>query len=90
MSYSVTYGQEFLKRTTKKGYGKVVIFAAVLVIAVILLSIPQIREPIRNFLLPGDGAVTAKAIENFADDVKSGTSFYDAAEAFCLEIIQNG
>jgi hypothetical protein len=90
MSYSVTYGQEFLKRTTKKGYGKVALFAGVLMTVVVLLSIPQIREPIRNFLLPGDGAVTAKAMESFADDMKSGTSFYDAAHTFCMEILQNG
>jgi hypothetical protein len=90
MSYSVTYGQEFLKRNTKKGYAKPAVLAGVLVMAVVLLSIPQIREPIRNFLLPGDGAVTAKAIESFADDMKSGTSFYDAAQTFCMEILQNG
>ena len=90
MSYSVTYGQEFLKRTSKKGYGKVAIFASVLAIVVVLLSIPQIRKPVVNFLLPGDGAVTAKALEGFVDDMKSGTSIYDAAEAFCRQILYNG
>ena len=39
------------------------------------------------YLLPGDPAVTAAALENMAADLKAGQSVRDAITAFCAEII---
>ena len=93
MHYSVTYGQDFFsqpKLKSKTVYRNVVILVIAFLIAGILMTVPKIRISVRNFLLPGDGAVTAQAIEAFVAGMKSGISFEDAAEAFCLQILQNG
>ena len=45
---------------------------------------------ISDYLIPGDDGVTARAMEAFASDMKSGVPIQDAMEAFCKEIVNNG
>lgn len=44
---------------------------------------------VRDVLLPGDPAITAAALENMVDNMKSGISIGDAVTAFCQEILAN-
>ena len=45
---------------------------------------------VKNYLLPGDPAVTAAALENMAEDLRQGESIIAAFQAFCEEIIEHG
>ena len=44
---------------------------------------------VRDVLLPGDPAVTAAALENMTDNLRSGDSLLDAVTTFCREILAN-
>jgi hypothetical protein len=44
---------------------------------------------VQEVLLPGDPAVTAAALENMTEGLRSGESLLDAVTAFCREIIAN-
>ena len=44
---------------------------------------------VQEFLLPGDPAVTAAALENMVDNIKDGNSIAEAVTAFCREIVEN-
>lgn len=48
---------------------------------------PAVRTALRDFLLPGDGAVTAQALQNLASDLKAGEDWSVAVSAFCHEIL---
>lgn len=93
MSYSVTYGQDFFaqpKVRKRKTVRNISVFVLTLLLAAALLGVSKIRTTVRNFLLPGNGEVTADAVESFAGNMKSGMPFEDAAEVFCQQILQNG
>ena len=50
-----------------------------------IIGLPWVQE----VLLPGDPAVTAAALENMTDGLRSGDSLVEAVTAFCREIIDN-
>lgn len=52
------------------------------------MLVPRARITVRDLLLPGDGAVTAEALQNLASDLKSGEAFSDAVTAFCHQILE--
>ncbi len=60
----------------------------VLIVVVLALAFQAIELPwVQNYLIPGDDAVTAAALEGMVKDFKEGASFIDAITAFCEEII---
>ena len=66
--------------------------AAIVVVALILCAI-TIKivglNWVQDVLLPGDPAVTAAALENMTDGLRSGDSLLGAVTTFCKEIIAN-
>lgn len=48
---------------------------------------PRGREVLREILWPGDTAVTAAALETFAQELREGEPVGAAVESFCREII---
>lgn len=50
---------------------------------------PEGMEALRELVIPGDNAVTLRALEGMAEDLKAGASVSDAVAAFCKEIIQS-
>ena len=44
---------------------------------------------VQEVLLPGDPAVTAAALENMVDNIKSGDSIPEAVATFCQQIVDN-
>ena len=90
MDYSITYWQDGRQEHKKKNVnlGRIALLSGALLLAGMML-IPQMRLAVRDALLPGDGEVTAKAMEAFVSDVRSGASLEDAVEAFCLTVLHN-
>ena len=87
MGYRIQYNttQSYLYLTArKKKVPKLLI--AVLVIT-IFLSV--FGHKLKHILLPGDPDVTGEALSAFASDMKDGTSFSDALEAFCKNILEH-
>lgn len=72
---------------------KSAIAAGLLIILLVLGSVSVKHTGLRwvqDYLLPGDPAVTAAALENFAQDLKEGESVKDAITAFCRQIMDYG
>ena len=91
MGYRIEYGQSAVKipiiDKKKKRFPFLLIGVGVLLAAMLL---PQTRVMLRDFLLPGDSAVTAAAMETFIDDLQAGQSIGEAVTVFCREIIAGG
>ena len=90
MGYKIEYGQtvKFVQQKTKDSNKNLKI--AVLVLVLALASAFLLRnDSVRSFILPGDPSVTEEALNTFADQVRAGEPFKDAAVAFCQDIISN-
>ena len=48
---------------------------------------PRGREVLQEMILPGGAAVTAAALEEFAQDLRMGQPLGEAVEGFCREVI---
>lgn len=90
MSYQIKYrsfGEE--KKGPKKPYPWLA--TALLVIFLFLGAMTVKYKGLRwvtDYLLPGDPAVTAAALESMAEDLKNGESLPDAVAAFCRQIME--
>ena len=66
---------------------------AILIVFALILTAITIKivglSWVQDVLLPGDPAVTAAALENMTDGLRSGQSLLDAVTTFCKEIIAN-
>lgn len=89
MGYVINYGcGTGVKTSAKKKRRMLPVMAGmVCLILVILGAMPGVRMALRDFILPGDGAETAKALQNLASDLRSGEELTDAVTAFCHHII---
>lgn len=87
MAYSITYGQGGIRRRERKGKW---IVAIVILLLVGAFRLSPWYEGAASLLLPGDSAVTAAAIEAFAQRISEGESVAQAWTCFCREIIENG
>lgn len=87
MGYQITYGptkKRGSKRPTKRLLGLVIV---TLIIAGSLIRISGYDEILLQFLLPGDPAVTAAALENMVQNLHDGENVQEAFAGFCREII---
>ena len=50
---------------------------------------PAGARALREFLIPGDTAVTGQAFEAMVEDIRSGTDISDAVTVFCREILEH-
>ena len=92
MGYRITY-ESVGKKRKSLGPGHKRTLTGVLVL-VLVLGAMGIKSSgldfVKNYLLPGDPAVTAAALEEMAEDLRQGESIVSAFRAFCEEIIENG
>ena len=91
VGYRIDYGQTFKRDTisacqTFKVKKKSVYIAATIIVVIIFMFCVGTKS-IRSFLLPGDPIVTEHALNTFAEQIRVGEPFRDAATAFCQEII---
>lgn len=93
MAYRIDYGFAGNQRKPlhRKLYTPVIKTA--LVVLVLLAGAVAIKVIgltwVQDVLLPGDPAVTAAALQNMTDGLRSGDSLLDAVTAFCREIVAN-
>jgi len=91
MSYRITYpsfGEEKKQPIAKRGWTGVAAaaFVAVLVIGAIAVKNTGLTW-VKTYLLPGDPAVTAAALDGMVEDLRNGESIGEAVKTFCEEII---
>ena len=67
--------------------------AAGLLVVVLLIGAMTIKlgglRWVTEYLLPGDPAVTAAALEGMVMDLREGENLYDAVTTFCREIMDH-
>lgn len=91
MSYRIQYGPqkgEPVKGRLSGGIVKSIAFTAFAAVIIYILSSPQATAAVRDFLFPGDPAVTKAAFAKFIDSIRGGSSVGQAITAFCREIIE--
>ncbi len=91
MSYQVVYpgGQE---KQPKKKPTSFVLMLCGCILAFVLLTArfwPEGAQVMQQLLLPGDAAVTAAALEDFAAELQAGEQLSGALENFCRSILEN-
>jgi len=93
MGYKIMYNPEDNDKypvfKPKKRNFRLLPFAMVL-IAGLMLTRPQIRSGIEEWLIPGNPMVTKAAFSLMIDELREGESFTDAVTTFCNEIIAGG
>lgn len=93
MGYRITYEPVKKVRGAEKRHSSTAALAGLFFLVFLLLVNlfwPQGAQTLRELILPGDGAVTAAALEEFAEDLGSGLPIAAAAEDFCRRIIAHG
>ena len=92
MGYRVDYGPRNPGHKGKSSFSRVLVLTAVCLLVFLLLVnsfCPRGAEVLRSFLLPGDAAVTAAALEELSAELQNGEEISSALESFCRKIIQN-
>lgn len=93
MGYRIEYGSSGDLRKplkSKRPYSAIAAAACVLALVAGAITVKQTGLTwVQEFLLPGDPAVTAAALENMVDNIKDGDSIAEAVTAFCREIVEN-
>lgn len=90
MGYRITYEQSMIRTTfLTKRVGVRNKKWLVTIIICILIGVTLSNGAVRNFLLPGDPAVTQKALNDLAVNLKEGEPVSDAITAFSREILNN-
>lgn len=93
MGYRLSYpsfGEE--KRRIKQKSPLAAWGAALLVVVLVLgaLAVKGRGLPwVQKYLLPGDPAVTAAALDGLLEDLREGSRLSDAITAFCREITEH-
>lgn len=93
MAYNIRYvsfGEE--KKQPKDTQWRKRISAGLLVVVLLIGAMTVKHRGLRwvtDYLLPGDPAVTAAALEDMVTDLKAGDNLYDAITAFCREIMEH-
>ena len=93
MAYRIDYGTPI--RNTRAELRKNRIFSWITIICVLILVISAIAVKqqglpwVETYLLPGDPAVTAAALDALAEDLRTGESLTQAISTFCREIMEN-
>ena len=92
MGYRVDYGPGNSEHKGNNSLSRVLVLTAVCLLVFLLLVNsfwPRGAEVLRSFLLPGDAAVTAAALEELSAELQNGEDISSALESFCRKIIQN-
>lgn len=91
MGYRIEYGQtvkrEHIDEFRLPKHKKIAICTAAFVIVALVFFYCLGVKSIPPFFLPGDPVVTGQALDAFAEQVREGEPFGNAAAAFCQKII---
>lgn len=87
MAYRITYGPKIrAEKRQPKSRGWMI--AAVGALAIVLY-VAGAWDTLKDWLLPGDAAVTESALQTLTQQVEEGVDLGQAFAAFCREIIEN-
>ena len=93
MGYKITYcsfGEEKKQPKQKQAWKRFTAVGLVMMLVLGALAVKHTELPwVQKYLLPGDPAVTAAALEGMLADLKDGDSLKDAVTAFCREIVEH-
>ena len=94
MSYRIDYTEKS-DALSRKNVGFSTLLLMTLTVFVLFLSLVHRFRPdewsyLQTVLLPGDAAVTGKALEVLMDDLRAGVPLSEAALTFCTEIFRHG
>lgn len=89
MGYRIDYGSGKKTGGRRKKLRVGLIAAICLCLLVAVLEISGLKTMLWNRLLPGDPAVTAAALDEMVQAIRSGESAAGAVTAFCMEIVEN-
>lgn len=92
MSYEMKYHTHLckdLKMPTKRKEGRAFAKWLFILLALIFGIGLRSRGFWLDFLIPGDAAITAAAVETFSENLKDGLPFKTAFENFCWEIVDH-
>lgn len=91
MAYKIQYGVnnsgQFKRTTSKKSSSKRLIIVLLLLTLLLTALFTDAHRMLIDILIPGDNAVTIRAVNIFAEEMKAGESFYDAIASFCSEVL---
>lgn len=93
MAYRIDYGsgsnqRKPLRKNIPAPVIKTALFVLALVAGAMAMKVVGLSW-VRDVLLPGDPEITATALQNMTDNLRSGESLLDAVTTFCREIIAN-
>lgn len=92
MGYQITYEPIPKLRRVEKRRSRIAALTGICLLTFPGLTYalwPEGWEALRTFLLPGDPAVTAAALEELGRELKSGTELSDALQVFCHSILKD-
>lgn len=90
MSYQIMYNPEDSHKYPtqfKKKHKKIILPVLMVLLCVLALGRPGIRNKVEQWLIPGDPQVTKAAFSLMLDELREGESLGDAVTTFCNEII---
>ena len=80
MSYTIRYTAVGNRKHNRKSGKTMWLVVAIAVVFSALVF--------KHHIAPGENSVTAAAFAQMADNLKDGERFYDAAQAFCRQILE--
>lgn len=90
MGYRIDYPQGIQAQRKQKRSSKVIPFTILFFLLFLFCTVrfwQQGVETLQKFLLPGDAAVTAAALQDFTQALKTGESLSNAFAEFCQQVI---
>lgn len=93
MGYRVDYGGGPEGKKERRGIFRPLVMTFVCLAAFLFLVNafwPEGAQILRTYLLPGDAAVTAAALEAFAQELRNGEEIASALENFCQKVMAYG
>lgn len=92
MGYRVEYGKIRKVRNLESRFSRKAAFTGMFLLSFLILvkvCWPQGSGLLQEILLPGDGAVTAAALDVFTEELRAGGSFLEAFTVFCRQILES-
>jgi len=87
MSYQILYGQTNKKEKKPKSWALITVIMLILGIMV-GFRIAGIEPISLKSLLPGDGTVTAAAVDEMVTSLRCGDRLLDAVDVFCRTVVE--
>ena len=91
MGYRIVYGPMKKARGVERRYSRLAALTGlflVLFAAAVCCFWPEGAAVLRDWLLPGDPAVTAAAMEELSDSLRTGEDLFHALRTFCIRILE--